>query len=79
MHLKEAIVFDEAGDYEWTVPDGVTKIIVSAAAGGGESFLKRKFSVTPGATLYLTVGAGGLGGAKGSATAIADVSNLFGQ
>ena len=67
-----------AGTYLWTVPPGVTKIVVEAwgagggggagsssdfaPGGGGGGYGKEIAVVTPGNTLTVTVGAGGSGG-----------------
>jgi gliding motility-associated-like protein len=49
----------------WTVPAGITKVIVQAwggGGGGGGAFSESEVSVTPGTTFSVTVGAGGIGG-----------------
>lgn len=77
------------GSYTWTVPDGVTSIqIVATGGGGGGSFgyaggnggvVTATIGVTPGDTLSLEVGGGGLysgtGGGGGSSNVNAGTSN----
>lgn len=68
--------FGEPGNYNWTVPAGVSKIRVrvlgggggagtNAAGGGGGGYAHGVFDVTPGATYSIVVGARGSGGADG--------------
>lgn len=52
----------------WTVPAGVTKATVTCVGGGaqngsGGGYIKRTVSVTPGASISVTVGAGGVSSA----------------
>jgi hypothetical protein len=88
----EMIEFFESGTF--TVPEGVTKITVTACGGGGggasklgvpagggaDAIMDQVFAVTPGATLAITVGKGGKGGAAGAAGAGSAGSNtIIGQ
>jgi hypothetical protein len=76
----QTIQFTTVGARTWTVPDGVTSVeyLVVAGGGGGANgydnaggggggggmALTGNLSVTPGSTLNITVGDGGLGGAN---------------
>jgi hypothetical protein len=69
---QNTAVFTSSGT--WTVPQGVTSILVSGCAGGnggygsggtggaaGQWVIKQHISVTPGSTITVTIGAGGAG------------------
>jgi hypothetical protein len=72
------IAFKTAGSTSWTVPAGVTKVMIetygggagglgygiynSGAGGGGGGYAVAIATVTPAASLPITVGAGGVGG-----------------
>ncbi len=76
------VIFNTPGTTTWTVPAGVTSISIAArGAGGGGStgtlagwgstggqgaVVTTSLSVTPGDTLTLDVGGGGIGGASGN-------------
>ena len=81
----------------FTVPAGVTKILVTAFGGGGGGdrdggqggswILRKAFSVVPGTTIPITIGAGGTGaenrgtstaGTDGGATVIGNLITLAG-
>ncbi len=73
--------FSTPGNTTWTVPAGVTSVMVKAwgggggsgssgaglnsGAGGGGGFAQDTVSVTPGQTITVYVGGGGTGGASG--------------
>lgn len=76
-------IFDTAGSFSFVVPPHVTRIKVTAAGGGGgggyntgaggggggggSCIYKRPFTVTPGETISITIGAGGVAaGTSGS-------------
>lgn len=78
-----ANVFTNSGSpHSWTVPSGVTKILVTmcgaggggaggnndggGGGGGGSSILEHVLEVTPTSSYTVTVGAGGAGGAGGN-------------
>lgn len=84
-------------DGTFTVPDGVTKIWITAFGGGGGGnkvggqggswILRKAFSVVPGTTIPITIGAGGTGeenrgtstsGTDGGATVIGNLITLAG-
>jgi hypothetical protein len=66
------------GSGSWTVPAGVTKVLVEIVAGGGGGnihgggggggYLKAILPVTAGSSINYVLGAGGTGGAGGSGT-----------
>jgi hypothetical protein len=67
---SNVVSFTTAGQYSWTVPDGVTSILVVATGGGGGGsyssygggnggVVTATLSVTAGSTLSLYVGGGG--------------------
>lgn len=73
-------VFDTVGSTSWMVPDEIKRISIEAwggggggggddgnggRGGGGGGYVKKNFSVVPGETLTIIVGAGGAGGASG--------------
>ena len=68
-----------ANDYSFTVPAGITKLdyLVVGGGGGGASggggaggvLMGSDYSVTPGASIAIAVGAGGVGGAGNSSPA----------
>ena len=68
-----------ANDYSFTVPAGITKVdyLVVGGGGGGASggggaggvLMSNDYSVTPGASIAIAVGAGGVGGAGNSSPA----------
>lgn len=76
--LRGAVSYQTAGTFNWVVPVGVTKVLVTvqgggggggganqpgAAAGGGAGgYSEGLVSVTPGETIVVIVGAGGTGG-----------------
>ena len=73
----------------FTVPDGVTKILVTAfgAGGGGSSgyggqggdfIIKKAYSVAPKTNIPITIGVGGSEGNDGSATVIGNLVTLVG-
>jgi len=74
-----------AGDYSFTVPSGITKLdyLVVGGGGGGASggggaggvLMANDYSVTPGASITIAVGAGGVGGAGNSSPAAGKGSN----
>ena len=72
----------------FTVPDGVTKILVTAfgAGGGGNHsggqggarIIKKAYSVTPQTSIQITIGIGGTEGNDGGATVIGNLVTLEG-
>lgn len=76
------IIYNEPGNYTYTVPDGIYMLYVSAAAGGGggggcsdrygggggggAAVFNRAIFVEPGEQISITIGAGGAGGAYDS-------------
>jgi hypothetical protein len=74
--------FEITGTYNWTVPPGITSICIEvwsgggggggssfggvAGGGGGGGFAYQCFTVVPGTTYTVNVGAGGAGGTIGS-------------
>ena len=68
---KEHLTYVSVGNSSWIVPDGVTKIMLegwgaggggsTAGGGGGGGYIAAYFTVTPGATVSFTIGAGGSG------------------
>jgi hypothetical protein len=78
---QNTVIFTSSGT--WTVPQGVTTILVSGCAGGGgggsntsnggpgggagQSVIKKSISVTPNSTINITIGAGGAGGTNNAA------------
>ena len=76
-------------DGTFTVPDGVTKILVTAfgAGGGGNSgnggqggdrIIKKTYSVTPQTNIQITIGIGGKSGNDGGATVVGNLVTLEG-
>lgn len=75
-------------DGTFTVPDGVTKILVTAfgAGGGGNHsggqggarIIKKAYSVTPQTSIQITIGIGGTEGNDGGATVIGNLVTLEG-
>lgn len=71
--------YSTAGSYSWTVPTGVKSVEYLVVAGGGGGYngwygggggaggmlTGTGYGVTPGATVSITVGAGGAGGSNG--------------
>jgi hypothetical protein len=88
---SNVVSFTTAGPYSWTVPDGVTSILVVATGGGGGGssiggysggnggVVTATLSVTAGSTLSLYVGGGGsiheTGGGGGSSNVNAGTAN----
>ena len=78
--------FTEDGTF--TVPDKVTKILVTAYGGGaggnysggqgGARIIKKAYSVTPQTSIRITIGIGGTGGKDGGATVIGNLVTLEG-
>lgn len=78
--------FTEDGTF--TVPDKVTKILVTAYGGGaggnysggqgGARIIKKAYSVTPQTSIRITIGIGGTGGNDGGATVIGNLVTLEG-
>lgn len=78
--------FTEDGTF--TVPAGVTKILVTAYGGGaggnysggqgGARIIKKAYSVTPQTSIRITIGIGGTGGNDGGATVIGNLVTLEG-
>jgi len=73
------IVFAPAGSYSWAAPAGVTSISIVAVGGGGATGYggapgggglgyKNNYSVTPGSTYTVVVGAAGTGSSSGGAS-----------
>jgi hypothetical protein len=68
---KRLVAFTEAGSGNWTVPAGVTKIMVevwgggaggsNSAGGGGGGYIRAAFTVAPGDVIGYVVGLGGNG------------------
>ena len=63
----------------WTIPNGVTRILVEAwggggggsfgGGGGGGGYVRSQFTVNPGTVLNITIGSAGAGSANGSTEA----------
>lgn len=79
--------FTEDGTF--TVPAGVTKILVTAfgaggggynnaGGGGGERIIKKAYSVTPGTAISIKIGVGGTNGVAGGSTVIGSLVTLAG-
>ncbi len=74
---KNFVSFPISGSSTWTVPAGVTKILVEVwgaggggnllAGGGGGGYIKAHFTVTPGSVINYTIGTGGTGAVASSA------------
>lgn len=72
--FKNMITFTTTGSSNWTIPAGVTRIWVEVwggggggtdyGGGGGGAYVTGFFNVTPGGTLFCTVGAAGVAGAS---------------
>ena len=72
--------------YSWNVPAGITKIFVeiwggggggaAGGGGGGGGYAASQWTVTPGATVSITVGAAGAGAATGAVDAIDGNSSI---
>lgn len=73
----------------FTVPAGVTKILVTAFGGGGggalyyggqggDRIIKKVYSVVPGTAISITIGKGGASKADGGATVIGNLVTLAG-
>jgi hypothetical protein len=86
---KNYEMFNETGVQPWIVPAGVTKIEVEIwggggggsmyCGGGGGAYARGYFMVTPGATIYINVGAGGIGGPAPDQGGVSEVvSGLIG-
>lgn len=88
---KNYQVFRSPGTYTFTVPSGITKILVEAwggggggggtsdgagGGGGGGSYASDIFSVTSGSQYTVTVGNGGAGGGAGGSGAAAGASSF---
>ena len=76
-------------DGTFTVPAGVTKILVTAfgaggggyfsvAGGGGERIIKKAYSVTPGTAISIKIGVGGTNGVAGGTTVIGSLVTVAG-
>ena len=78
-------------DGTFTVPAGVTKILVTAfgGGGGGDSYdigggqggdrvIKKAYSVAPGTVIPITIGTGGAEGTDGGATVVGNLVTLAG-
>lgn len=76
--LFKSIMWATPGTYTWTVPAGVTQLVLYGGGGGGggnsnfglagggaECALGTVLAVTPGETITIVVGAGGAGAAAG--------------
>ena len=86
------LAFTTAGKSSWVVPSGVTKIAVVVIGGGGGGWggadvagggggglaYVNNLVVTPGETLAITVGAGGVGGYDGLVPSAGDVPGTAG-
>ena len=80
-HLTNFMSFNVTGAGSWTIPADVTKIVVEAwggggggsqyGGGGGGGYIKSHFTVKPGTTISVNVGAGGQGGTTRANTGIA--------
>lgn len=73
----------------FTVPEGVTKILVTAfgaggggygatGGGGGERIIKKAYSVTPGTAISIKIGVGGTDGVAGGTTVIGSLVTVAG-
>ena len=73
----------------FTVPAGVTKILVTAfgaggggydsgGGGGGERIIKKAYSVTPGTAISIKIGVGGTNGVAGGTTVIGSLVTVAG-
>jgi len=94
IRYKQIVRFTSTGSTTWTVPSGVTNVEVLVVAGGGGGgggkrggggggggvLYRPYFTVTPGAVLNVTVGAGGSGASAGNVgtSATAGGNSLFG-
>lgn len=76
-------------DGTFTVPAGVTKILVTAfgaggggytniGGGGGEKIIKKAYSVTPGTVISIKIGVGGTNGVAGGSTVIGSLVTVAG-
>ena len=76
-------------DGTFTVPAGVTKILITAFGGGGggalyyggqggDRIIKKAYSVVPGTDISITIGKGGALKANGGATVIGNIVTLAG-
>ena len=76
-------------DGTFTVPDGVTKILVTAfgaggggynavGGGGGERIIKKAYSVTPGTAISIKIGVGGTDAVAGGSTVIGSLVTVAG-
>ena len=94
LRYKQVVKFTSTGSTTWTVPAGVNQVEVLVVAGGGGGgggkrggggggggvVYKPYFTVTPGAVLNVTVGAGGSAAGAGNTgtSATAGGNSLFG-
>lgn len=76
-------------DGTFTVPAGVTKILVTAfgggggghgaaGGGGGERIIKKAYSVTPGTAISIKIGVGGTDAVAGGSTVIGSLVTVAG-
>lgn len=76
-------------DGTFTVPEGVTKIWVTAfggggggysnnGGGGGERIIKKAYSVTPGTAISIKIGVGGTNAVAGGSTVIGSLVTVAG-
>lgn len=90
-HPTGEAVFTTPGTYNWTVPAGVTSVSAVAVGGGasggsagGDGGCLRwgTFNVTPGQSITITVGSGGLGsngnGLPGGSTSVGSLMTAYG-
>lgn len=82
--------FTSVGANTWTVPSGVTSVTLhgigggggggtakkyaAAGGGGGGAYDENTITVTPGQTLYITVGSGGNSASAGTASKVGSSS-----
>ncbi|MEG9622057.1 glycine-rich domain-containing protein [Pseudomonas guariconensis] len=95
LPIRGRVMYRNAGVYQWTVPPGVTKVDVEVRGGGGSGgfgsqdtgsgggggggISKRLCTVTPGAVITVTVGAGGAAVSTVGATGNAGGASSFGS
>lgn len=95
LPIRGRVMYRNAGVYQWTVPPGVTKVDVEVRGGGGSGgfgtqdtgsgggggggISKRLCTVTPGAVITVTVGAGGAAVSTVGASGNAGGASSFGS